>query len=75
MSLAYTMRMSAEWMNDKLREAEGQFGKITNVADIKEIAALSAALKSICTKIAVEGVEDLRKSCGGNGYLLNSGIA
>jgi acyl-CoA oxidase len=41
---------------------------------VKEFAAVSAGMKSYCTKIAIEGIEDLRKSCGGAGYLLNSGI-
>ncbi len=43
--------------------------------DIKEIAAFSAGLKSLCTFLTTEGIEDLRKSVGGNGYLLSSGIA
>lgn len=41
---------------------------------VKEFAALSAGMKSFCTKIAIDGVEDLRKSTGGAGYLLHSGI-
>lgn len=64
------------WMLEKLATVEGEkYGKITNTGDLKEVAALSAGLKSLCTKIAVDGIEDLRKSCGGNGYLLHSGIA
>lgn len=42
---------------------------------IKEFAAISAGMKAVCTKMAVDGIEDLRKACGGAGYLLNSGIA
>ena len=36
---------------------------------------MSAGLKAQNTFISYEGIEALRKSCGGNGYLLNSGIA
>ena len=40
-----------------------------------QIAATSAGLKALCTFIAANGVEDVRKCCGGNGYLMSSGIA
>jgi len=32
-------------------------------------------LKGLCTYMAWEGIEDCRKCCGGNGYLMVSGIA
>ena len=38
------------------------------------MSAISAGMKSVLIKYVVEGMEDLRKSCGGAGYLLNSGI-
>ncbi len=37
--------------------------------------ATSAGLKGLCTYLAAIGIEDCRKSCGGHGYLLNSGVA
>ncbi len=43
--------------------------------EIVEVHATSAGLKGLCTYLAAVGIEDLRKSCGGHGYLLNSGIA
>ncbi|KAF4661735.1 hypothetical protein FOL47_006555 [Perkinsus chesapeaki] len=36
---------------------------------------LIAALKGLTSAISADLVEDLRRCCGGNGYLLNSGIA
>ncbi|GAB5036544.1 acyl-oxidase [Nannochloropsis oceanica] len=33
-----------------------------------------AGLKSLCTTIAAEGIEDCRKCCGGHGYLACSGL-
>lgn len=40
------------------------------ISELKEFAALAAGMKSVCTKIAVDGIEDLRKATGGIGYLL-----
>ena len=50
-------------------------GMIMNVTELKEMAAMSAGLKALCTILALEGMEQCRRCCGGNGYLLNSGIA
>lgn len=33
-----------------------------------------AGLKSVCTMIAADGIEDCRKCCGGHGYLACSGL-
>lgn len=37
--------------------------------------AASAGLKGYCCNAAAVGIEELRKCCGGAGYLLASGIA
>jgi hypothetical protein len=39
------------------------------------VHAAGAGLKSLCTVIAADGIEDLRRCCGGHGYLMSSGIA
>lgn len=38
-----------------------------------ELMAVSGGLKGLGTLLASEGIEDCRKSCGGNGFLLSSG--
>ena len=43
--------------------------------DFAELHASAAGLKGLCCYLAAEGIEDLRKACGGHGYLLASGIA
>ena len=43
--------------------------------ELKEIAAYTSGLKSLVTILAADWIEDLRKCCGGNGYLKNSNIA
>jgi len=76
LALGYALKLNGKWMLDQLRLIEGtEFGQIKTTEGLKEIANTSAGLKSMCTMLVTTGVEDLRKCCGGNGYLLNSGIA
>jgi hypothetical protein len=37
---------------------------------LPEIAASSAGLKAFCTFLTSQGIEDCRKCCGGNGYVI-----
>ena len=48
---------------------------LTTDKGLKELAAVSANLKPHTTFLSLEGIEALRKTCGGNGYLLHSAIA
>ena len=59
----------------KLEEGSSSVGTLSSTKDIKELAAVSAGLKAHNTFVSLEGVEALRKTCGGNGYLLHSAIA
>jgi len=43
----------------------------TQVADLH---ASTSCLKSFCTSVAADGIEDCRKSCGGHGFLQASGL-
>jgi len=73
---SYALKFTGRWMLDQLQELEGkQVGIIKNTDLLKELAATSAGLKSLTTIIATNGVEDCRKCCGGNGYLLSSGLS
>ena len=70
LAYAYALKFTGRWMIEQLALLEGKnVGIIKNTELLKELAATSAGLKSLCT------LEDCRKCCGGNGYLLNSGIA
>lgn len=72
---AYALKFSARWMIEQLQAMEGNsLGIIKNSDVLKELSTTSAGLKSLTTYIAINGLEDCRKCCGGNGYLLNSGI-
>ena len=76
LATAYALKFTAQWMVEQQSLIEGgSVGVISDTGLLKELAASSAGLKSLTSQIAVHGAEDLRKACGGNGYLLNSGIA
>jgi len=71
---AYAFKFSGLWMTKRQQEAKIGDSKEA-LQDLKEIAATAAGLKGLCTYMAWEGIEDCRKCCGGNGYLMVSGIA
>lgn len=43
-------------------------------AVLPELHALSSGLKALCTDIAASGIETCRRTCGGHGYMLASGL-
>lgn len=76
LSHAYVVYFSGRWMVDFLSSMEGKnVGIIKDTSLIKELMATSAGMKSLTSYMATLGIEELRKSCGGNGYLMHSGIA
>ena len=69
-SSVYAFRFVSRWMTELM-------GKVDGAADdsiLAEAHAASAGLKALCTTQAVEGLEDLRKCCGGHGYLASAGV-
>ena len=76
LSSAYILFFAGKWIVDMMDSMEGKnVGIIKDTSLLKEIMATSAGLKSLTSYMATLGIEELRKSCGGNGYLLHSGIA
>lgn len=71
----YAFKLVGRWMIKLFSEFEGSYGVIKKTDGLKEMASTSAGLKSLSSYLATLYIEDMRKSCGGNGYLLNSGIA
>jgi len=81
-SISYAILISGSWLINRFKELTGESTsggainyKITNVDVLPEIASTTAGLKALSTLMCSDGVEDLRKCCGGVGYLLSSGIA
>ncbi|KAL1918601.1 uncharacterized protein VTP21DRAFT_2623 [Calcarisporiella thermophila] len=46
-----------------------------NISSLADVHALSSGLKSYCTRVAADGLEECRKSLGGHGFSVFSGIS
>lgn len=57
-------------MNNEAQEqqAEGDFSMAAS------LHATSSALKSLCTTIGADGIEECRRACGGHGFSMSSGL-
>jgi acyl-CoA oxidase len=64
------------FMGNRLFELSSTFteGVGSSDSNFAEVMAISGGLKGLCTLMASDGIEDCRKCCGGNGFLLSSGI-
>jgi acyl-CoA oxidase len=45
-----------------------------DVSGLPEVHASTAGLKALTTGFTADGIEECRKLCGGNGYLMASGL-
>jgi flavocytochrome c len=75
LSIAYAIKFTGSWMVSKFKDLEGGGSRLGKVENLTEVAATSAGLKAMCTYLAWFGIEDCRKCCGGNGYLMAGGLA
>ncbi len=75
-STAFAIKFVARWLLRRRKEAERTLksGQGSN-DDLPEVHASAAGLKALCCCLAADGIEDLRRACGGHGYLMSSGIA
>jgi len=75
-ALAYAITLTGNWLSEKVSILSTGSLDAKNIIDaLPEIHASAAGLKALCTGLTANGLEELRKCCGGNGYLLSSGIA
>ena len=73
LSMAYAERFTSNWIQAQL---DGLTSGGDGLGDtIMELHAVSAGLKGYCCNATAVGIEELRKCCGGAGYLIASGIA
>ena len=75
-STAFAIKFVARWLLRRRKEAEATMKSgVGNNDDLPEVHASAAGLKALCCCLAADGIEDLRRACGGHGYLMSSGIA
>ena len=75
-STAFAIKFVARWLLRRRKEAEATMKSGTGSNDdLPEVHASAAGLKALCCCLAADGIEDLRRACGGHGYLMSSGIA
>ncbi|KAL1921131.1 uncharacterized protein VTP21DRAFT_10847 [Calcarisporiella thermophila] len=75
LALCYAMKVSGSLVIKEMEMVESQDDRTMDMDALQHLLATSAGLKALCTYLAWQGVEDVRKCCGGNGYLMDSGIA
>ena len=73
LAFAYAERFTSNWVQSQMDTLVS--GDDDNGDTIMELHAVSAGLKGYCCNTTAVGIEELRKCCGGAGYLIASGIA
>jgi len=77
LAASYCFFFTGRHILTKLKSIEqrlvSQKGTVTKT-EVGDIHASTSALKSFCTTITADGMEDCRKSCGGHGFLHCSGL-
>jgi len=74
-AVAYCLKAVGAQMGLAMDDLQRRARSGGRLDDLQEMHATAAGLKGMSTKMAADGMEDLRKACGGHGYLMNSGIA
>jgi len=75
--LSYALKATGVTMMTMHREMEARVelhGDIIALAMEKEVHIVGSCLKAVCTTFAVDGIEELRRVCGGYGYSVFSGF-
>eukprot|EP00759_Apiculatamorpha_spiralis_P035236 PhF_6_TR36145/c0_g1_i1/m.52533/K00232/E1.3.3.6, ACOX1, ACOX3; acyl-CoA oxidase len=76
-ALSHSILFASKVLDSLLTRVEKEMsGK--GAVDQDALSALhitSAALKAFCTVLSCEGIEEVRRCCGGQGYTMSSGIA
>jgi hypothetical protein len=73
LALSFAIRVTSNWLSKRMAFLQENPDAVGD--DLPEIHASAAGLKGYCCNAAAVGIEELRKTCGGAGYLLASGIA
>lgn len=74
LAAAYALRFTGRRMMTVYNDAERKVEADGDTSQVAEAHALSSGLKACTTKCACDGIEELRRACGGHGYLHFSGL-
>eukprot|EP00413_Alexandrium_margalefii_P014827 CAMPEP_0204542642 /NCGR_PEP_ID=MMETSP0661-20131031/19132_1 /ASSEMBLY_ACC=CAM_ASM_000606 /TAXON_ID=109239 /ORGANISM="Alexandrium margalefi, Strain AMGDE01CS-322" /LENGTH=130 /DNA_ID=CAMNT_0051549347 /DNA_START=84 /DNA_END=473 /DNA_ORIENTATION=+ len=76
LGLAYMFILNGRWLNEYLARVQKAVSEGDDSAadELPELHASCAGLKVWATLYAHEGMEDMRRSCGGQGFLRSSGL-
>lgn len=77
LALAYMFFWNARYIGDYLKRIQTSImgGDVSAADELPELHATCAGLKVFSTVTAHLNIEDCRKACGGQGFMLSSGIA
>ncbi|KAG0089906.1 hypothetical protein BGZ93_006987 [Podila epicladia] len=73
LSHAFATIFSGYWMNDMYAQYNDDISK-GDTSLLKDVHVYSSGLKSYCTKLGADGIEEARRCLGGHGYSLFSGM-
>ena len=77
LAASYCFFFTGKHVLAKLKSIEQRLVSGTGIVtknEVGDIHASTSALKSFCTTVTADGMEDCRKSCGGHGFLHCSGL-
>jgi acyl-CoA oxidase len=73
LSHAFATIFSGYWINDMYTQYNTHITK-GDTSLLKDVHVYSSGLKSYCTKLGADGIEEARRCLGGHGYSLFSGM-
>jgi acyl-CoA oxidase len=73
LATAYALKCTGAFMTGMYFEMELRVERGDTDME-KEVHAVGSCLKCVCTTLVVDGVEELRRVCGGHGYSMYSGM-
>jgi len=71
---AYAMKFTAKGALRMQQEMEKRVLHNSDVGMVSEVHAIGSCLKVVTTTFAVDGIEELRRACGGMGFSCYSGL-
>ncbi|KAI9146271.1 acyl-CoA dehydrogenase/oxidase [Paraphysoderma sedebokerense] len=70
---SYAILFASQHIEHLYTDMLGRLNKF-DVSTLPTVHATSSALKSYCTGLAADGIEELRRACGGHGFMMSSGF-